>query len=135
MNTAEQSPGPRELPERTRYLVMLAAPPAIFITHFVTVYALASVWCSKFAASPDGGLRGALLPFAAITLAAIGGVAWIGWNAHGRHRHGSEAAPHDMDTPGDRHRFMGFATLLLAGLSAVGIAFVVTAFLAFDTCR
>lgn len=135
MNTVEHSRNERELPERTRYLVMVAAPPAIFITHFVVAYALASVWCAKFAAPPDGALGGALLPFAVITLIAIGGVAWIGWHAYRRHGHGSETAPHDMDTPGDRHRFLGFATLLLAGLSTVGIVFVATAFLAFDTCR
>lgn len=135
MNTVEHSPDERTLPERTRYLVMVAAPPAIFITHFVVAYALASVWCAKLAAPPDASLGGALLAFAAITLVAIGGVAWIGWGGYRRHGRGFETAPHDMDTPGDRHRFLGFATLLLAGLSAVGIVFVATAFLAFDSCR
>jgi hypothetical protein len=125
----------RVLPEKTLYLAMMAGPPAIFITHFVVVYALASIWCAKVAATVDGRLGGAFWPFAAITLAAIAGVAWIGWGGYRRHRHGDEEVPHDMDTPGDRHRFLGFATVLLAGLSAVGILFVATAFLSFDTCQ
>jgi hypothetical protein len=135
MNTVEQSRDERELPERPRYLLMVAAAPAIFITHFVMAYALASVWCAKFVPTPDGRLGGALVPFAVITLAAIGGVAWVGWDGYLRHRHQSEPPPHDMDTRGDRHRFLGFATLLLAGLSGTGIVFVTTAFLAFETCR
>lgn len=135
MKAVEHSREESDLPERTGYLLGVAAPPAIFITHFVVAYALASVWCAKCARLPDRELGGALLPFAIITLAAIAGVAWIGWDGYRRHRHGSGAAPHDRDTPADRHRFLGFATLLLAGLSVVGMVFVTTAFLAFDTCR
>lgn len=135
MKTVEPSADRQEFPERTGYLVMLATPPAIFITHFVVAYALASVWCAKFAGPADGSLGGALAPFVALTLPAIAGVAWIGWKGYGRHRHEFEITPHDGDSPGDRHRFLGFATLLLAGLSAVGIVFVATAFLSFDTCR
>jgi hypothetical protein len=135
MNTVDQAREERDLPEKPLYLAMVAAPPAIFITHFVVVYALASIWCAKVAAAVDGRLVGAFWPFAAVTLVAIGGVAWIGWGGYRRHRHGDEEAPHDMDTPGDRHRFLGFATLLLAELSGVGILFVAAAFLAFDTCQ
>jgi hypothetical protein len=134
MNTVDQSREERDLPENTLYLAMVAAPPAIFITHFVVAYALASVWCAKMAGA-DGRLGGALLPFAAITVAALGGVLWVGWHGYDRHSFGSEAVPHDQDTAGDRHRFLGFATLLLSGLSGVGILFVAAAFLAFDTCQ
>ena len=134
MSTADQSREERDLPEKTLYLAMVAAPPALFITHFVVAYALASVWCAKMAGA-DGRLGGAVLPFVAITVAALGGVLWVGWHGYRRHSFGSEAVPHDMDTPGDRHRFLGFATLLLSGLSSVGILYVAAAFLAFDTCQ
>ena len=134
MNMAGQAQGEPGLPEQPRYLVMLAAAPAIFITHFVLAYALASVWCAKLAPA-DGSLSGALGPLALITLVALAGVLWIGWGGYRRHRHRSEPVPHDEDTPADRHRFLGLAALLLAGLSGVAIVFVTTAFLAFDTCQ
>jgi hypothetical protein len=123
------------LPERTGFLVMVALSPAIFITHFVVSYSWAAVWCARFAPQPDRSLDGALWPFLAVTAVALGGVVATGWGGYKRHRHGSEAVPHDMDTPGDRHRFLGFSTLLLSGLSAVGIVFVSIAFTAFETCR
>jgi hypothetical protein len=43
--------------------------------------------------------------------------------------------PHDFDTPGDRHRFLGFATVLLAGLSAVATLFAAVVVLYFEDCR
>jgi len=36
---------------------------------------------------------------------------------------GSATLPHDDDTPEDRHRFLGFATLLLSALSAVAVLY------------
>jgi hypothetical protein len=46
-----------------------------------------------------------------------------------------EATTHDLDTRDDRHRFVGFATLLLSGLSAVGVVYAAAAAQHFDTCR
>jgi hypothetical protein len=58
----------------------------------------------------------------------------VGWSGYRRHRHGTETPPHDADTSGDRHRFLGFATMLLAGLSAIATLFVAMAALYFDHC-
>ena len=134
MSTADQSREERDLPEKTLYLAMVAAPPALFITHFVVAYALASVWCAKMAGA-DGRLGGAVLPFVAITVAALGGVLWVGWHGYRRHSFGSEAVPHDMDTPGDRHRFLGFSTFLLAALSAIATIFAALVVVFFEDCR
>ena len=48
---------------------------------------------------------------------------------------GTEATTHDLDSVDDRHRFLGFATLLLAGLSAVGVLYAALAAIYFETCR
>jgi hypothetical protein len=61
-----------------------------------------------------------MVVYTALALAAIGIVGWIGYR---RHRFGNADAPHDDDTPEDRHRFLGFATLLLSGLSAVAVIY------------
>jgi hypothetical protein len=68
---------------------------------------------------PDGGLatvRVAIALYTLVALTTIGGIGWIGYR---RHSYGGAELPHDDDTPEDRHRFLGFATLLLSGLSAV----------------
>ena len=51
------------------------------------------------------------------------------------HTAGLQRMPHDFDTPGDRHRFLGFATVLLAGLSAVATLFAALVVLYFKDCR
>jgi hypothetical protein len=48
---------------------------------------------------------------------------------------GTEATTHDLDSAEDRHRFLGFATLLLAGLSAVGVLYAAVAATFFESCR
>jgi hypothetical protein len=64
--------------------------------------------------------------------AGIGGggaVAW-GWlGAAGGPR------PHDADTPEDRRGFMGMATLLLSGLSGVGVIYSALAAVFIGTCE
>jgi hypothetical protein len=135
MNDTHALPDEKQLPERPAFLVLVALSPAIFITHFVLSYAWAAVWCARLGGGAEPSLAGARWPFIAVTAAALGGVAIIGWGGYTRHRHGSEAVPHDMDTPGDRHRFLGFSTVLLSALSAIGIVFVAVAFAAFETCR
>ena len=134
MNDSDALPD-EQLPERPALLALMALPPAIFITHFVLAYVWAALWCARLAGGAEPSLAGARWPFIVATVAALAGVAVIGWGGYTRHRHGSETVPHDMDTPGDRDRFLGFATVLLSALSAIGIVFVAVAFMAFETCR
>lgn len=122
------------LPERAAFLIVLALPAIIWLAHFLVVYSAAAVWCARVAGE-DGSL-GLIRPLAlGLTVLALGAISWTGWHGYRRHRHGSEATPHDMDTPGDRHRFLGFATLLLAALSAVATIFVGLAVLVVGTCQ
>ena len=128
------SESPQDLPEEPTYLMMLASGPAIWIVHFLVTYTTVAVTCGP--RGPSGGtLASAHLLVLAYTVVALGGIAVVAWGAWQRHTHGSEAPPHDMDTPGDRHRFLGFATYLLAGLSAVATVFVAVSTVLLPDCR
>ena len=123
-------------------LWLLTIAPTIWAAHLLLSYITAAIWCAKFvgAGGPLGGVPRAITWY---TIAALIGIAWIGWEGFRRHRHPStalgtgrtEATTHDLDSADDRHRFVGFATLLLAGLSAVGVLYAALAATNFDTCR
>ena len=66
---------------------------------------------------------------------ALVAVTWFGARGLRGHRLGDATLPHDDDTPGDRHRFLGFATLLLCGLSFVAVVYVALAVAVIGTCR
>lgn len=115
-------------------LWLLTIAPAIWAAHFLSCYVTAAVWCARFAA-PGGALNGIRTAIAWYTAAALMGIAVVGWVGFRQHMHGTEATTHDLDTREDRHRFLGFATLLLAGLSAVAVTYAGYAATFFDTCR
>lgn len=106
------------LPEEHETLWWLTAAPVIWAIHLLLSYATAAVWCGKFVGA-GGSLYGVRLAIAVYTVVALTGIAIVGRHGLRRHRHGAETAPHDLDSAEDRHRFLGFATLLLSGLSAV----------------
>jgi hypothetical protein len=115
-------------------LWMLTIAPSIWAAHLLICYVTAAIWCAKVVsfAGPLDGVRSAIMWYTAVALAGIGVVGWAGFR---RHRHGTEATTHDLDTAEDRHRFLGFATLLLSGLSAVGVLYAALAATYFETCR
>jgi hypothetical protein len=115
-------------------LWLLTVAPIVWAGHLLLCYVTAAVWCAKFAGRTESlnGVPGAIAWYTAVALVAIAIVGWEGWR---RHRHGTEATTHDLDSPEDRHRFLGFATLLLAGLSAVAVLYAALAATFFDTCR
>ena len=122
------------LPERTAFLVLLATGPTIWFAHFLATYTTVAVACGP--RGPGGEALGTARWLVAVyTVAALAAIAVVGWSGWRRHRFGTETVPHDMDTPGDRHRFLGFATFLLALLSAMATLFVATAVSFFEGCR
>jgi hypothetical protein len=139
---------PRTLDRGSLWLLTIA--PTIWAAHLLLCYITAAIWCAKFVPSggPLDGIRNAILWYTAMALV---GIAIIGWEGFRRHRFpstplragpstalgagGTEATTHDLDTPEDRHRFLGFATLLLSGLSAVAVLYAALAASYFDTCR
>jgi threonine/homoserine/homoserine lactone efflux protein len=122
------------LAERHESIWMLAAAPGVWAAHFMLCYVTAAIWCAKVSSvlAPLGGVRTAIGVFTALALAGILVIGWIGYRAH---RHGSAPPPHDEDTPEDRHRFMGFATLLLSGLSALAVLYAGLVPLFIRTCQ
>lgn len=110
------------LPEEKETLWLLTASPLVWVAHFLLCYGTAAIWCAKVAGG-SGSLetvRIAILVYTMIALVLIGTIGVIGFR---RHRFGGAGAPHDDDTPEDRHRFLGFATLLLSSLSAVAVVY------------
>lgn len=115
-------------------LWLLTIAPVIWAAHLLLCYVTAAVWCAKFA-GPGGSLDGVRTAVTWYTVVALAGIAFVGWEGFRRHRYGTEATTHDLDSPEDRHRFLGFATLLLSGLSAVAVLYAALAAAFFETCR
>ena len=122
------------LPESRASLWGLIAGPLIWAVHFLLSYVTVAIWCAKATAvaAPLDGARIALAVYTGVALAAI--VAF-GWHAWRRHRWGEAELPHDAASAGDRHRFLGFATLLLCGLAFVAVAYMALAMSVIGTCR
>jgi hypothetical protein len=109
-------------------------PPIIWATHFMLTYLTAAIWCAKLAGR-DGPLGGARVAIAIYTLVALAGIATVGWRGLQRHTFDGSETQHDFDSSADRHRFLGFSTALLAGLSAVATIFTALAAAFFRDCR
>ncbi|MGY1424274.1 hypothetical protein [Lysobacter sp. A289] len=132
------TPGPASddaaLPESRASLWLLTAGPTAWATHFLLSYVTAAVWCAKAAdvAAPLGAARVALAAYTVVALVVIAGFGWRSWR---QHQWGEAELPHDAASSGDRHRFLGFATLLLCGLSFVAVAYMAIAMSVIGTCR
>lgn len=123
-----------ELPERAESLWMLTGGPLVWAAHFLLCYITVAVWCAKVVAreQPLGDVRLWLAAYTAVALALIAFLGWRGWR---QHRWGQATLPHDANSAGDRHRFLGFSTLLLCGLSFIAVIYVAFAIVLIGTCR
>jgi hypothetical protein len=119
--------------EDRQSLWLLTVAPTIWAAHFLLSYIGAAIWCGKIVERSDAvsPVRAAILGLAVVALVGIGFTGWLGWR---KHSHGDEQPPHDKDTPEDRHRFLGFATVLLSGLSALATIFVAISTLFISNC-
>ena len=122
------------LHEKNESLWILTVSPTIWAAHFLLSYLTAAVWCAKVAGR-DGSLGTVRVAIAVYTVLALLGIGITGWIGYRRHSFGEGETPHDYDTPEDRHRFLGFATLLLSALSAVATLYVALAAVFLGTCR
>jgi hypothetical protein len=111
-----------QVSEDKRGLWLLTASPIIWAAHFLLCYGTAAVWCAKVVGI-GGSLATTRVAIVVYTVVALAVIAIIGTIGFRRHRLGGAAVPHDDDTPEDRHRFLGFATLLLSALSAVAVLY------------
>ena len=119
--------------EKHQSLWLLTASPTMWAVHFLLSYATASVWCAKFV-GPGGSLTAVRVAIAVYTAVALVGIGIVGGIGYRRHSFGAAELPHDADTPEDRHRFLGFATVLLSALSAVAVLYAAFVVLFFGRC-
>jgi hypothetical protein len=96
-------------------------------------YLTAAIWCAKMA-DPDASLGSVRVAIAIYTVLALSGIGITGWRALRRHRYGTATLPHDDDLPEDRHRFLGFAALLLSALSVVAVIYATLVALFIKSC-
>jgi hypothetical protein len=125
------TPTLKSLAESNASLWILAASPVLWSLHFLLCYAFAAVWCGRLG---DGSAATVRVAIAAFTIVALAGIVVVGVIAHGWHR-AAASTPHDADTPEDRRGFMGMATLLLSGLSGVGVIYSALAAVFIRTCE
>jgi hypothetical protein len=119
--------------EQRQTLWLLTVAPVIWAAHFLLSYITAAVWCTRYTSDGRlGPVPSVVALGAGVALAAIAAVAWIGWR---KHSYGDGSIPHDADSPEDRHRFLGLATLLLSALSALATIYVAASAFFFGTCR
>lgn len=112
----------------------LITPPTVWAAHFTLCYVGAAVYCAK-AGDPLAGLGPVQAGIAVLTALALAAIGAAGRQALGHWRGGVATPPHDDDTPEDRDRFLGFATLLLCGASFVGVIYVALPALLIGDCR
>jgi len=119
-----------DVEEKRQSLWLLAWPPTIWAVHFLGSYALAAVWC-RGGSTGSYWLGVSIAAPALVALALIGFAGWIGWK---KHTIPGGKPSHDGDNNEDRTRFLGFATVLLAALSAVATIYTSVAALISGGC-
>jgi hypothetical protein len=123
-----------DVAEQNATLWILPASPTIWAAHFLSCYLTAAIWCAKLSGA-QGSFWTVRVAIAAYTVVALAGIAICGYSGWRSHRYGSASLPHDADLPEDRHRFLGFATLLLSGLSAVAVCYSALAAVFIRNCE
>lgn len=112
----------------------LIVAPTVWAMHFLVCYITAALSCAGSTA-PFGRIDGARVFIGVATLVALGLIgttglrAWREWSASGIN------PPHDRSTDAHRERLLEFATVLLAGLSAVAVLFVALPAFVYVDCR
>lgn len=123
-----------ELHENEQSLWVITISPVVWALHFLLSYVTAAIWCARVVGR-DGSLYTVQALIGIYTLVALAAIAWTGWRGYRRHRFGHAKLPHDADTPEDRYRFLGLATLLLSALSAVATIYVAIVAFFFSACH
>ena len=108
----------------------LIVPPTVWAGHFLFCYLWVSVSCARMGAFPRFPVAFVLGTAAAlIVIIASGVIAWV------QSRTPGDPPPHEHGTDIDRLRFLAVSTLLLAGLSVVGVLFTAIPALMLTDCR
>jgi len=117
--------------EERQTLWLLTISPTIWAAHFLLSYIGAAVWCGQ----RDASLAPVRIAIAVTALVALVGIAITGLAGWRKHTYGESEPPHHEDTPEDRHRFLGYATVLLSCLSAVATVYVALTAIFVSNCN
>jgi hypothetical protein len=123
-----------DVAEEKQSLLLLTWGPAIWLAYFLLSYAAGALWCGADVGR-DQGMLPARLAIGGAGVAAMLGILVTGRRGWVRFTHGEGERSRDDDTPEDRHRFLGFATVLLAGLSAVATFYTALTAIFVHNCR
>lgn len=108
----------------------LIVPPTVWAAHFLLCYLWVAIACAKTGAFPRYPWAFVAGTAAALAIIVASGViAWIQASKPG------DPPPHDKGTDNDRLRFLATSTLLLAGLSFVGVVFTAAPAVMLTDCR
>lgn len=123
-------------------LITLITAPTVWALHFLVSYVAASAYCAKTMADarvftgtswPD--ITVARLVILTATILAIAVIALCTRQAWGHWQGGDNEPPYDEPSFEGRQGFFGFSTLLLCGLSFVGVIFVALPAVFIGDCR
>jgi hypothetical protein len=117
--------------ESRQALWIVPGPLVIWGMHFMLCYITAALWCGRVV----GSSQPPRLPIAGYTAVALAAIAAIGWRGYRAHRHAGGEPPHDADSAADRHRFIGYATWLIAALSFIAVIYSAMAAAVISTCE
>mgnify|MGYP004517959527 CR=1 FL=1 len=108
----------------------LIVPPTTWAAHFLFSYLWAAVQCAKtgsFTHAPAVFWAGTVLGL--VTIVASGVIALV------QSRTPGDPPPHAAGTDVDRLRFLAYSTMLLAGLSFLGVVFTALPVIFIGDCR
>ena len=122
-----------DTPEVRGGLFLIVAPPTAWTVHFLASYLTAAIWCEKFVTA-NGSAEGVAWLIFLYTAVALPIIGYLGWRGYCRSQ-GRKPDDAEADGRGDRYRFLGFASLLLAGLSAVATVYTALVAVFVPTCH
>lgn len=111
----------------------LVISPVMWALHMLSCYIIVSVWCAK--AGREASLDGVRIAIFLLTVFALIPVFVRMIKSYKQHKKGESSLPHNEATSEDRERFLGFASLLISGLSAVAILFIAFNAVIFRSCQ
>jgi hypothetical protein len=120
--------------EEKESLWRLMFAPGIWFVHFVACYSTVALWCGRVVGR-GGPLQTARWLALAYTAVAVGVTVALGVHAAKRYVRHRDDYPQEFDTPRSRHRFLGFAELLLTLLSLLAVVYVALPFGFITSCR
>jgi hypothetical protein len=123
-----------DVAEHRETLWLLPAAPSVWALHFMASYITAAIWCGKVV-GPSASLTPVRTAIAIYTVAAIAGIGAIGYAGYRRQHSDSVVPEHDDDTPHDRRWFIGFSTVLLAGISAIAVCYAAMTVFFIEGCQ